>query len=65
LVTLKTIPELLKINPDEKVVVSSGYSNDPVMSNYQSYGFCGVLEKPYSMDQMAALLNNITGEKGR
>jgi len=61
---VKTIPELLKINPDAKVVVSSGYSNDPVMSDCQSYGFCGVLEKPYSTDQMAELLNNIIGEKG-
>ena len=60
----KTIPELLKINPDAKVLVSSGYSNDPVMSDYQRYGFCGVLEKPYSSDQMAELLNEIMGEKG-
>jgi PAS domain S-box-containing protein len=60
---VKTIPELLKINPDAKVVVSSGYSNDPVMSDYQGYGFCGVLEKPYSSAQMAEVLNNILGEK--
>lgn len=29
------IQEVLKIDPDAKIVVSSGYSNDPVMSNYQ------------------------------
>jgi len=59
---VKAIPELLKINPDVKVVVSSGYSNDPVMADYKSYGFCGVFPKPYSSDQMAELLNEIFGK---
>ena len=30
----KTIRELLKIDPDIKAIVSSGYSNDPIMANY-------------------------------
>ncbi|MDM8538871.1 PAS domain S-box protein, partial [Desulfobacterales bacterium HSG17] len=44
----KTIPELLKINPKVKAVVSSGYSNDPIMANYKDLGFCGVVPKPYT-----------------
>jgi len=59
----KTIPELLKIDPKVKAVVSSGYSNDPIMANYEDYGFCGVVPKPYTKDQMAELLNRIFGEK--
>jgi len=55
----KTIPKLLTINPDAKVVVSSGYSNDPIMSDYKNYGFCGVIPKPYSIAQMAEKLNKI------
>jgi len=59
----ETIKELLKIDPKVKAVVSSGYSNDPVMSNFKDYGFCGVIPKPYSQDEVAEVLHNIFGEK--
>ncbi|MDM8525275.1 hypothetical protein QUF80_18035 [Desulfococcaceae bacterium HSG8] len=57
----KTIPELLKIDPKIKAIVSSGYSNDPIMANYQDYG---VVPKPYAMSQLAEVLNKIFDEKG-
>ncbi len=59
---LKTIIELLKIDPDIKAVVSSGYSNDPVMSNYEDYGFCAIVSKPYTKAQLAEVLNKLFGE---
>jgi PAS domain S-box-containing protein len=58
----KVIPELLKIDPKVKAIVSSGYSNDPIMANYQDYGFCGVIPKPLQKAQLAELLNIIFGE---
>lgn len=58
----KTIIELLKIDSNVKAVVSSGYSNDPIMSNYADYGFCGVIPKPYSQEQLCEVLNKIFGE---
>jgi two-component system cell cycle sensor histidine kinase/response regulator CckA len=60
----ETIKKLLQIDPDVKALVSSGYSNDPVMSSYQDFGFYGVIPKPYSQDEVAEVLNNIFGEKG-
>lgn len=54
-----TIPELLKIDPKVKAIVSSGYSNDPIMGNHEEYGFCGVLQKPYTKDQLAEVFNEI------
>jgi len=58
---LKTIIELKKIDSDIKAIVSSGYSNDPIMSNYEDYGFCGIVPKPYSKDQLADVLNDVLG----
>ncbi len=55
----ETIKELLKIDPNVKAVVSSGYSNDPVMSNFKDHGFCGVIPKPYTKDLLAEILNKI------
>lgn len=55
----ETIKELLKIDPNVKAIVSSGYSNDQIMSNYQDYGFCGVVPKPYTIDQLEEVFNKI------
>jgi len=58
---LKTVVELMKIDSDIKAIVSSGYSNDPIMSNYTDYGFCGIVPKPYSKAQLANVLSNVLG----
>jgi len=58
----KTIQELLKINPNVKAIVSSGYSNDPIMANYENYGFCGVMPKPYTKVQLSEVLNIIVSQ---
>jgi len=59
----KTISELLKIDPNVKAIVSSGYSNDPIMANYLNYGFCGVVPKPYTKNQLAEVLIQTLGKK--
>lgn len=48
----KTIAELLKLDPDVKAIVSSGYSRDPIMARYKDLGFIGVVVKPYDTDQL-------------
>ncbi|SES82206.1 hybrid sensor histidine kinase/response regulator [Anaerobranca gottschalkii] len=55
----ETLKEILKINPQAKAVVSSGYSDDGVMANYQEYGFIGVLRKPYDYQKLKDLIIKI------
>ena len=51
------IPALLEINPEAKVIVSSGYSNDPVMADFKAYGFCATLSKPSRLTDFTDLIN--------
>lgn len=52
----ETILELKKIDPDVKAIVSSGYSDNPVMANYREYGFTSVLTKPYAIEDVIKAL---------
>ena len=53
------IKELVKIDPEVKAIVSSGYSNDPIMSNYKDYGFLGVVPKPYKIQELSKVLYKV------
>ena len=55
----KTINVLRKIDPDVRAIVSSGYSNDTVMSNYVEFGFSGVVKKPYQIDELSHVLAEV------
>ena len=56
----EAIKKLRELDSNVKAVVSSGYSNDPIMSNYKEYGFCGLIPKPYTKDQMKNLIDSIS-----
>ena len=61
----ETVQKLLEIDPAAKVSVSSGYSNDPVMADYQNYGFCGVLPKPYKIEEVNQILHALLDKRKR
>ncbi|MDH3346671.1 MAG: response regulator [Desulfobulbaceae bacterium] len=48
--------EILAIDPNAKIIVSSGYSNAPVMAHYQKYGFCGVIHKPFQVEDFISVV---------
>ncbi|MBA4394802.1 MAG: hybrid sensor histidine kinase/response regulator, partial [Desulfobacca sp.] len=57
----ETIQELLKIDPNVKAIVFSGYSNDPVIQDYEKYGFKGALKKPFLIRDLNNTLSKVLG----
>ena len=55
----ETIKKLLAYDPAAAAIVSSGYSNDPIMSNYEAYGFKGVIKKPYRIEDLSDALRDL------
>jgi signal transduction histidine kinase/ActR/RegA family two-component response regulator len=55
----EAVRRLLELDPQVKAVVSSGYSSDPIMSDYRSFGFAGVVGKPYELAEVAEALDRI------
>jgi CheY-like chemotaxis protein len=53
----EAIAKIRDIDPDVKAVVSSGYADSRIVANYHVYGFSGVLNKPYRLDDLKDCLN--------
>jgi len=51
------------IDSQAKVVISSGYTNDPLMTDFTSFGFAGVLAKPYRISDIKTLLETLIQKK--
>jgi len=58
----ETAEHILAFDPQACLVVSSGYSNDPIMSDYRTYGFSGAVAKPYNIIELGHLLSAIAKE---
>ncbi len=54
----EAIKHLRNIDADVFAIVSSGYSQDPVMANYEAYGFNAMVSKPYKVDSLIAVLGD-------
>jgi CheY-like chemotaxis protein len=54
----KAAEEILAFDPAACLIVSSGYSNDPIMSDYPTYGFTSAIAKPYMIDELAEVLRS-------
>jgi len=61
----ETLKKLKEINPEVKAIISSGYSNHPVMTNFREYGFSSVIPKPYAIWELSEVLNNVIKRNGR
>lgn len=51
--------KILKINPTAKCIVFSGYADDPIIANYADYGFKAAISKPFNVNEMISLIENL------
>ena len=57
------VKEILSINKTAKVIVSSGYSTDPIMADCTAYGFTAAITKPFQLQDLAELVHKVlTGD---
>jgi signal transduction histidine kinase/CheY-like chemotaxis protein/ABC-type uncharacterized transport system substrate-binding protein len=53
------VKKLLEIDPDAKGIVTSGYSNDPILAHYRAYGFCGMITKPFKVEEIVETIRTL------
>ena len=52
----EAVQRLLEIDPKAVAIISSGYSNDPVIANFRDYGFKDVIGKPFTAEKLSEVL---------
>lgn len=55
----ETVKKLLEMDPDVRAIVSSGYSDDALMSDYKKHGFSAVIAKPYRLSDLSNIVNTV------
>jgi PAS domain S-box-containing protein len=58
----QAVKEILSIDPAAKVIVSSGYSDDPVMAHYRDFGFRSAISKPFSLPELGRAVSEVLAE---
>ncbi len=59
---LEAAGEIRKISEDIVIIASSGYSDDPVISNPVKHGFSASLRKPFKIEELSNLLTENIGK---
>jgi PAS domain S-box-containing protein len=62
---LEAAAMILALDPTARLVVSSGYSKDPVMACYASYGFAEALLKPFRLEELSEVMRRIVSVADR
>lgn len=60
---VRAMEKLRQLDPEVLAIVSSGYSDDPVMARPASYGFAAVLPKPYDPMDMLRLVKSVLNQR--
>lgn len=49
--------QILDLDPHARLIASSGYAHDPALADYDRFGFCGSIAKPYSTNELVQIIN--------
>ncbi len=60
----EAIKKLKQVDPTVKAIVSSGYSTDPILADFKTYGFKGVIVKPYEINELSEALKRVFNGSG-
>jgi two-component system cell cycle sensor histidine kinase/response regulator CckA len=60
---VRAMERLRQLDPEVLAIVSSGYSDDPVMAKPAAYGFAAVLPKPYEPADMIRLVKTVLAQR--
>ncbi|OPX98970.1 MAG: Sporulation kinase E [Syntrophorhabdus sp. PtaB.Bin006] len=50
---------LLSVDPQVNAIISSGYTDDPLIAHFADYGFKGVVVKPYKIEELGDTLQRV------
>ncbi len=51
--------KVLELDPQAKIIVASGYSNDPIMAQCHLYGFRAAVSKPFDLKELSQALKKV------
>jgi PAS domain S-box-containing protein len=60
---VEALGKMREMDPAIKAIVSSGYSNDPIMAEYGKHGFSGCVAKPYRITDLDKTLHAVLNDK--
>lgn len=58
---IEAVRHILEVDSKARVVVSSGYSGDPIMQQYGDYGFSASIAKPFDIQGLQSVVSNLVG----
>lgn len=54
---IEAAAKILELDPGARIYISTGFSSDPVVADYGKYGLSGAIAKPYTAEELRALLS--------
>jgi len=59
----EVLEQLRKLDPDTPAIVSSGYSQDPVLADFARYGFQAMVPKPYEVSELTETVRRLVARR--
>ncbi len=55
----KAMEKIRELDPEVKAIVSSGYTDSPLLANPKEYGFSGIISKPYRQQKLGEVIRRV------